>query len=144
MDDPKEKIIPITPAPSPAISPETLAALAALLAAPPASAAGPAADQAKPGDAPAAEANTSMAAIQAGATLGKDLLPLAAPILRRSAHRLASRKFWVVVSALGALLSQNAVGLNLPPLTTLAVAGLTAVWVVVQGMIDAKEDGGNG
>ena len=85
-----------------------------------------------------------MAAIQAGATLGKDLLPLAAPILRRSAHRLASRKFWVVVSALGALLSQNAVGLNLPPLTTLAVAGLTAVWVVVQGMIDAKEDGGNG
>lgn len=143
MDDTKEKIIPVTPTSSPVISPELLAALTSLLAANSTQTplTGPAVDQVKPADA-SAGGDTSMAAIQAGATLGNALV--ASPIVRRSMHRLASRKFWVCVSSLGALLSQNAIGLNLTPLTTLAVAGLTAVWVVVQGTIDDKERRGNG
>jgi len=92
----------------------------------------------KPADA-LAGGDTSMAAVQAGATLGNALV--ASPILRRSMHRLASRKFWVVITTLAGLLSQHVMDLKLLPFDTLAIAGLTAVWVIIQGMIDAKEGG---
>lgn len=152
MDDPKE---PLTASQAisnidPAVLTALVQAIGGVLQPQAPDKAGPAvADQAKAADMAAgvspplvAEAGPSLSAQQIGTELGDALIPLAAPILRRSMHRLASRKFWIVVGTLAGLLSQNAMGLDLHPAGQLSIAALAAIWIVVQGTIDGKQSGG--
>lgn len=90
-----------------------------------------------------AETNGIGAAIQTGTAVGESLAMLAEPLTSkfrfRSSHRLASRKLWMSIGTIGGLLAQSPLGIALPLPVQMAIAGLSAVYVIVQGEIDKKE-----
>lgn len=94
---------------------------------------------------PAETAAPASLPTQIGDIAGKALAPLAAPILIRATNRLASRKLWVTVGTVATLVAQNPIGLNLPPVAQVAIAGLAAIYVAAQAIVDSgKAGGGNG
>lgn len=77
-----------------------------------------------------------------GAALGKVAVPLAAPVIAK-AGRIKSRKLWVTLGTLVALIAQAPLELGLHPAAQVAMAALAAVYVAAQAGVDSsKKDGG--
>jgi len=90
--------------------------------------------------APAAPAKATPA--QLGTALGDMAAPMAAPLLARSTHRLASRKLWTMAGTMVTLLVANAPAINLPPIAQACIAGVGAIYVAAQAIVDSAAKGG--
>lgn len=66
-----------------------------------------------------------------------EISKFATGLLVTTPNRLKSRKLWVTVGTLGGLLAQLPMGQALPPLSQALICGLAAVYVIVQGILDA-------
>ena len=90
--------------------------------------------------APTAPAKATPA--QLGTALGDMLAPMAAPLLARSTHRLASRKLWTMAGTMVTLLVANAPAINLPPIAQVCLAAVGAIYVAAQAIVDSAAKGG--
>jgi len=88
--------------------------------------------------APAAPATPN----QIGTALGDMAAPMVAPLLARSTHRLASRKLWTMAGTMITLLVANAPAINLPPIAQACIAGVGAIYVAAQAIVDSSAKGG--
>ena len=88
--------------------------------------------------APAAPATPN----QIGTALGDMAAPMVAPLLAKAESRLASRKLWTMIGTIVTLLAANVPTINLPPIAQACIAGVGAIYVAAQAIVDSSAKGG--
>jgi len=90
--------------------------------------------------APTAPAKATPA--QLGTALGDMAAPMVAPLLAKAENRLASRKLWTMIGTIVTLLAANVPTINLPPIAQACIAGVGAIYVAAQAIVDSADKGG--
>ena len=79
---------------------------------------------------------------QIGTALGDMAAPMVAPLLAKAESRLASRKLWTMIGTIVTLLAANVPTINLPPIAQACIAGVGAIYVAAQAIVDSADKGG--
>ena len=79
---------------------------------------------------------------QIGTALGDMAAPMVAPLLAKAESRLASRKLWTMIGTIVTLLAANVPTINLPPIAQACIAGVGAIYVAAQAIVDSSAKGG--
>jgi len=120
------------------LSPELVAALANVLGA---ALSKPTSDATVPGVPPMPEktvgqADTVAMPLQAGERIGEALADAAGTLLVSTENKLKSRKLWVAIGAMAAMLVQLPLGVSLPPAAQLVIGAVAGIYLVMQGRVD--------